>query len=157
MKRLFLTLAAAAAILASPAIESAKAGAVRIGLLSCRVEGGEGFLVASKKFMRCTFYRPHGRRHHYRGVIRKYGIDVGHTETTVIKWAVFSLSTDRHRHRLAGNYVGVSGEASFVAGVGANALAGGWKRSLVLQPISVQGQLGYNFAATVSRLTLRPL
>jgi hypothetical protein len=40
-------------------------------------------------------------------------------------------------------------------GVGANALVGGSRRSTVLQPISVVGQVGVNLALGVAGLTLR--
>jgi len=40
-------------------------------------------------------------------------------------------------------------------GVGANALVGGSRRSVFLQPLSVQGQKGLNFAAGVAGLVLR--
>ncbi|MET0194112.1 MAG: DUF992 domain-containing protein, partial [Hyphomicrobiaceae bacterium] len=39
-------------------------------------------------------------------------------------------------------------------GVGANALLGGSSRSIVLQPLSVQAQKGFNLAAGVQSLQL---
>ncbi len=55
---------------------------------------------------------------------------------------------------LAGTYVGASAEASVVVGAGANVLVGGSNRSFALQPLSVQGQVGLNFAVAISSLDL---
>jgi hypothetical protein len=55
---------------------------------------------------------------------------------------------------LTGTYVGASAEASIAAGLGANVLVGGSNRSVALQPLSVQGQIGLNIAAGVGSLEL---
>ncbi len=55
----------------------------------------------------------------------------------------------------AGNYGGVSAEATVGLGVGANALVGGSNDSIALQPLSLQGQQGLNVAVGVSQLKLR--
>jgi hypothetical protein len=57
---------------------------------------------------------------------------------------------------LAGTYVGASGDITLGVGVGANALVGDSGRSIMLQPLSVSGQVGVNLALGVARLTLRP-
>jgi hypothetical protein len=57
---------------------------------------------------------------------------------------------------LAGSYGGVSGEATVGVGLGANALVGGSKRSIALQPLSVGAQQGLNFAVGIAALTLEP-
>jgi len=57
---------------------------------------------------------------------------------------------------LAGNYAGVSAEATADLGIGANALLGGSNKSIALQPLSVQGQEGLNVAVGVAELRLRP-
>ena len=48
-----------------------------------------------------------------------------------------------------------SGNASFGLGLGANVLVGGSNRTISLQPLSVEGQVGVNLALGVARLTLR--
>jgi hypothetical protein len=58
------------------------------------------------------------------------------------------------RGALAGEYVGASGGATAVVGVGANVLVGGSSRSVALQPLSVEGQVGLNLALGVAGLTL---
>ncbi len=55
---------------------------------------------------------------------------------------------------LAGNYVGATAEATVGAGVGANALIGGFNSSITLQPLSIQAQTGLNVAVGVANLSL---
>ena len=81
------------------------------------------------------------------------GLDIGATSGGKIVWAVFA-GTNRFMGMLNGNYVGASGEASIAVGLGANVLVGGSHRSVALQPLSVQGQVGLNIAAGVSKLYL---
>ena len=55
---------------------------------------------------------------------------------------------------LEGKYVGATAEATAGVGLGANALIGGFERSVALNPVSVQAQTGINIAAGVAELTL---
>jgi hypothetical protein len=55
---------------------------------------------------------------------------------------------------LAGTYGGASAEATLAIGVGANVLVGGSNQAFALQPLSVQGQIGLNFAVGITNLTL---
>ena len=41
-----------------------------------------------------------------------------------------------------GTYAGATAEVSVAAGLGANVLVGGSNRTVALQPLSVQGQIG---------------
>ena len=50
---------------------------------------------------------------------------------------------------------GGTADASVIVGAGANALVGGSNRTVALQPLSVQGQVGINVAAGVAGLELR--
>jgi hypothetical protein len=61
-----------------------------------------------------------------------------------------------HHGALAGKYVGGGGSASLSVGVGANALIGGSHRSIALQPLSVEGQVGVNLALGVAGFSLSP-
>ena len=56
---------------------------------------------------------------------------------------------------LAGTYAGGSAEATLGIGLGANVLLGGFKKSIALQPLSLQGQEGLNIAVGISSLKLR--
>lgn len=151
MKRL-LAIAVLAALPALPAQGQAR---VEIGLLDCIVEGGTGFIIGSTKGLSCTFL-PAGDRpaEPYFGVVKKFGLDIGSTDVTYIKWGVLAPTADAYAPgALAGEYLGVSAEAT--VGVGANALVGGSGETFVLQPVSVQAQEGLNLAVGFSSLELR--
>jgi hypothetical protein len=68
-------------------------------------------------------------------------------------WVVFT-ETVAGPGFLAGDYVGASAEVSLAAGLGANVLIGGSNRTVALQPISVNGQIGINLALAVASLRL---
>ena len=55
---------------------------------------------------------------------------------------------------LAGDFEGVSAGVTASVGVGANVLVGGSRRSITLQPISIEGNTGLNLALGVARLRL---
>ena len=77
------------------------------------------------------------------GRINKVGVDLGWEKGGTLIWDVRSPALASGA--LSGNYIGAS--ADVVAGVsaGANALVGGNK--MVLNPISVSGDIGINLAA----------
>ncbi len=126
---------------------------VEVGVLRCTVSGGVGLIVGSSKPLRCVF-RHRGPSEYYTGRITKIGLDIGITRQTVISWAVLSTTANIPTASLAGSYGGVTAEATVGVGVGANALIGGSRRSVILQPLSVQGQTGLNIAAGVAGLRL---
>lgn len=129
---------------------------VKVGLLTCVIDGGVGFVIGSSKDMRCTF-TPANRndpQQLYSGRINKYGVDVGFTNGAILQWLVMASSGDVHSPALlAGNYAGASAEATALLGVGTNVLFG-WYRSVALQPISVQGQTGLNAALAIGAMEL---
>jgi hypothetical protein len=145
----------ALALCALAAAAPAGAAHVEAGLLNCTVFGGSGFIFGSSKDLDCTFNGANGSTERYYGSIKKYGLDLGFTDKSQIVWTVFAPSADLEYGVLAGNYGGVSAEATVGWGVGANALVGGSNDSVALQPVSVQGQQGLNFALGVAQLQLR--
>ncbi|QFU17233.1 DUF992 domain-containing protein [Microvirga thermotolerans] len=150
------TTVAALALVASTGIGEAQAqNRVRAGVLTCNVSGGVGLILGSQKATACTFKPRRGPAERYVGVIRKFGLDVGATQRGVITWAVFAEGRPVPGS-LAGSYVGATAEATVGAGLGANVLVGGSNRSIALQPLSVSGQTGLNFALGVGDLELRP-
>jgi hypothetical protein len=157
MNRL-LTLAAVAGVSMFAVTANAQNKGVELGLLDCVVEGGAGFIIGSTKDVKCT-YTPADKKFApevYRGEIRKIGLDVGVTGTTLIQWAVLAPTANRYAAgALAGNYVGVSAEASAAVGVGANLLVGGSDKAFTLQPLSVQEQSGVNLAVGVTDFRLQ--
>ena len=133
-----------------------QAAGVEVGTLSCKVEGGAGFIIGSSKGMRCVFDPAgDGPNERYTGSIDKLGIDIGFTNETRIVWAVLAPSGDVPSGALSGTYAGASAEATVGAGVSANAPIGGLESSFTLQPLSVQGQTGLNVAGGLARITLR--
>lgn len=150
MKKILIAGLLAAAAAVSPA--QAKSG-VKIGVLSCVVDGGVGYIIASAKAVDCTF-RSGSRVERYHGVIRKFGVDIGVTDKTSIAWAVFAPGSVK-RGALRGVYTGATAEATVVAGLGANVLVGGFQKGINLQPLSVQAQTGLNVAAGIGSLSLK--
>ena len=128
----------------------------KVGTLSCDISAGIGVIIASKKSVTCMFTPSQpGPREVYTGSISKFGLDIGATAGGEMVWAVYAPTTRRFG-ALAGNYSGVSGEATVGAGLGANVLVGGSNRTVALQPVSIQGQAGVNLAVGVADLELHP-
>lgn len=150
-----ITLLAAVIGLAAVAGSEAHAQArVEVGVLTCTVRGGAGFIVGSTKELHCRFNKP-GRDEFYHGTINKFGIDIGATKQSAIAWAVLAPTANLRPGSLNGGYGGVSAEATVGLGVGANALIGGSNKGIILQPLSVSAQQGLNIAAGVASLQLR--
>lgn len=127
-----------------------------VGRLTCRVGPGIGALVASRRRMACRFDRAGDARiERYTGTITRFGLDVGATAGGVMTWTVWVRTRGSPPATLAGHYVGASGDVSLGLGVGAKALIGGSRRSVVLQPLSFLGQVGVNLALGVAGMTLR--
>ena len=90
------------------------------------------------------------------GTIGRLGLDVGVTAGGIMTWAVLASTANIPSGALTGRFVGVSGDVSVGVGVGANVLVGGTRKSVSLQPLSVEGQVGANLALGVARMTLTP-
>jgi hypothetical protein len=156
MSKKFLSaavVAAAAVALATPA--SAAQGGVKVGTLTCNVASGWGFVFGSSKDVRCN-YRPNKiRGEHYEGSIDKFGVDIGYTEGGVMVWAVIAPASDVKPGALEGSYAGVTAGASVGVGASANALVGGFDKSITLQPLSIEGNTGLNVAAGIGAMHLK--
>ncbi len=153
-KTLIVAAALAATALTAGAAQAAP-DRVKVGLLSCNIDAGFGYLIGSNKGLDCWF-KPSGGGHteHYTGSVKKLGIDIGYTAGAKIEWLVFAAQGAWHSHALAGSYVGASTEATLGVGLGANWLIGGSGKSFALQPLSVQGSAGINYSLTWTDLTL---
>jgi hypothetical protein len=125
------------------------------GTLNCDVSAGIGFVVGSQRTVNCLFTPSYqAPPEQYVGTITKIGLDIGVTTGGQLVWGVLQ-STSRRRGALAGSYAGASAEATVGAGLGANVLVGGNDRSIALQPLSVQGQIGLNVAAGIAEIALQ--
>jgi hypothetical protein len=121
------------------------------GTLNCDVSAGIGFIIGSQRQVNCLFTPSYpAPPEQYVGTITKVGLDIGATAAGQLVWAV-QMSTTRRRGVLAG----ASAEATVGAGLGANVLVGGNDRSVALQPLSIQGQVGLNVAAGVAEIALQ--
>jgi len=129
-------------------------GRVEVGVLTCHVAAGMGYVFGSSKSMDCTFKHLNGAVEGYTGQINKFGIDIGRTKRTTIVWAVFAPSHEVPPGGLEGRYGGLSAEATAGVGLGANAMLGGFDKSIALQPFSAQAQEGLNFAAGIGSMVL---
>lgn len=129
---------------------------IKSGVLDCDVSGGFGLIIGSQKAVQCLFMPDQpGPREQYIGRITKFGLDIGATAGSRMVWAVYSETT-AGRGGLAGDYGGVTGEATIAVGLGANVLVGGSNRTVALQPVSTTEQSGLNLAVGVASLELRP-
>ena len=159
MFRMMLSIGSAAlafALLGGVPPAPAASGGVKAGYLKCEVEGNVSFIFGSSRNMVCTYTPDSGKRvDRYSGQVKKFGVDIGYQESGVILWGVIAPTADVGPGALAGDYGGVTGDFAAGYGVGANALVGGSSKSIVLQPLSVEGIKGINIAGGIGLLTLR--
>jgi hypothetical protein len=136
----------------------AQAEAFRVGVLTCQSGPRVGKILGSTQSMSCEFRSNTNadRRYVYKGRIRRLGVDLGATRGGTFTWAVFAKNSRIAAGTLRGNYLGASGSVAIGFGLGANVLVGGSRRSIALQPVSIESSTGLNLAAGVSRLTLSP-
>jgi hypothetical protein len=154
MKRLNL-LVGAGLVLFSAMPASAQTGR-KAGLLTCNMSPTIGLIVGSHQRIHCRFTPDaRGAPEAYSGSITRIGLDVGFRAGGTMAWAVFAPTSGLHRGALRGNYVGASADASLGLGAGAKLLVGGSHRTISLQPLALQGQVGVNLALGVAGLRLR--
>jgi hypothetical protein len=154
MKSTVIAIASAAAVILGASSVSAGGGGIKIGVLKCHADRGIGWIVGSSKNVDCVFSPSGGgRKEHYTGSIGKLGLDVGVTQEMMLGWIVFAPGKLK-RGSLKGSYTGAGAEATVGLGLGANVLIGGFRKSINLQPISLQAQTGLNVAAGVASLQL---
>jgi len=127
---------------------------VKAGLLSCHVASGWGFVFGSSRDLRCTF-TGNGKTAHYTGTISKFGIDIGYVQSGVLAWAVLAPTMDLAPGALAGDYGGLTAGAASGVGGSANVLIGGSTKSISLQPLSIEGDKGFNLAAGIAAISLK--
>lgn len=128
---------------------------VKAGVLTCNVASGWGFVFGSSRGLKCTYSGGASAVEHYDGNITKFGVDIGYASNGVIAWAVFAPTTSPAPGALAGDYAGASGSAAVGVGLGANVLFGGFKNSIALQPVSIEGMTGLNVAGGISSVSLK--
>ena len=156
MRRSTIIASIAAAMLMASHVTADAQQRVQVGVLECRGGASVGFIVGSVTNLGCVLRvdgRPEDR---YIAVIQKVGLDIGITEQTALAWNVFAPVARLAQGDLAGKYAGADASASVGLGAGGNVLVGGSNRSIALQPLSVQGEVGLGVAAGLESLELRP-
>jgi hypothetical protein len=156
-RRLVLMTIALITAITSQAVGQVSSG-TKVGTLKCQLAPSVGFIIGSHQPMRCRYTpdRPFPPEF-YEGVINSIGLDIGFKTGGELAWAVIAPTVGPPRGGLAGGYVGASGNVTAGVGLGANLLFGSSGRSIALQPLSVQGQLGLDLTLGVSGLELRPI
>ena len=147
--------AAALALGAALAIAPASAAGVKVGVLSCTVHSGWGFVFGSSKDLWCNYHPNKNGEEHYTGKVSKFGIDIGYTKGGVIVWDVVAPTSDLRPGSLEGTYAGATAGATLGVGGDVNVLVGGFDKSIALQPISIEGNSGINIAAGIGAITLK--
>jgi len=128
---------------------------IALGTLTCYGHGSIGLIFGSKQNLRCNLETAiSGRTYRYAATITKVGVDIGFKGESTLVWTVIGPTLDIPSEALEGNYGGVTAGAAVGIGANANALIGGSGRSIILQPVSVEGQTGLNLSAGVAGLTL---
>jgi hypothetical protein len=140
---------------AAPA--NAQGSSASQGMLTCRTSPSIGLIVGSTQRLACQFKANAGWTQNYVGRMNRVGLDIGITAGGVMAWAVLGSSSAMRPGVLTGRFVGASGDISVGVGAGANILIGGTARSVSLQPLSLEGQVGVNLALGVAALTLTPV
>lgn len=154
----FASLAAAAA--ATPA--AAQSTKVQAGFLVCNVAPSVGFVLGSIREMTCELrsaqVQPYAVKARYKGTVSRFGVDIGVSTGGTLGWAVFAPTANVVPGDISGTYVGVSADAAWAIGGGANVLLGGSNSTIALQPLSLEGVTGAVIAAGIAdmRLALLP-
>jgi hypothetical protein len=148
-------LSALAMLIASSPARAQTEPRVEVGMLICTLSPGVSALAGSRRRMACRLDLLTGRSESYSGTITRFGLDVGATAGGILTWRVFTRTRTTGPGVIAGNYFGASAEASLGIGGGLKVLVGGSRRSTMLQPLSLVGNVGLNLAVGVTALTLR--
>jgi Protein of unknown function (DUF992) len=157
MKLALVSVLAVTASLAVSHVSLAQDANVRVGTLTCEGQGGIGLIIGSKENLVCTYTPANGSPgRKYLGTITRLGLDLGIKGKSVIIWGVLAASDELPSDALVGEFVGAAADASLGLGAGAQILVGGTAKSLVLQPLSVKGEVGINIAVGVAGLRLVP-
>ena len=152
MRALALAVIAAACAASTPSLAQSNN---QIGTLVCNYGANFGMIFGSRQTLACVFHKQNGDTESYGGTFGRVGVDIGVTGPGRMGWTVFTKTTGLAPRALAGDYVGATGEASLGLGRGANVLVGGSKRTITLQPLSLDVQTGLNVAVGAAKLTLR--
>ena len=132
----------------------APAPGVKAGFLVCQESPGWGLVLGSSRDIACNYTPAPGVHEHYTGRINRVGADIGYISSGKLLWEVVAPTSDVRRGDLDGSYAGLTAGATVGIGANVNAMIGGFHESIVLQPISVEGNNGLDVAAGIMSMTL---
>ena len=127
---------------------------VRVGVMTCAMDSGFGYVLGSSRDLHCTFVPAAGAPEHYAGTISKFGVDIGYVQNAVIVWTVVAPTVALPSGSLTGTYGGATASATIGVGVGANVLVGGSNDTVSLQPVSIEGGTGLNVSGGFASMSL---
>ena len=152
--RFGVTLSALGLITGGLALATPAQADVRVGVMTCDVDSGFGYVLGSSRDVHCTFVPAAGPAEHYAGTIAKFGVDIGYVQNAVIVWTVVAPTVALPPGSLTGSYGGATATATVGVGVGANVLVGGSQNTISLQPVSIEGGTGLNLAGGFASINL---
>lgn len=155
--RISITFGIALAALAATVSAASAQSTVQVGTITCGGGQSVGYVVGSATEFHCFFNSPGRPPEPYVAEVQRYGVDLGVVNQAGLGWAVFAPTNRIGFGDLAGNYGGVGGNASVFVGGGGNLLWGGSNNTFALQPLSLQGQGGFNVTAGVMGVALHPV
>ncbi len=129
----------------------------RMGILTCKTVPGSSLslVIHSTEDVKCVFKDNLGETEHYKGETGVgLGFDVSFDRETTIVYTVMAANIKAGNHQLAGKYFGGGGSATVGAGVGAQALIGGGKKNISLQPVVLSGSTGAGVSGGLTYLYL---
>jgi len=154
LSRLGVALGALGLVTGGLALGTPAQADVRVGVMTCDMDSGFGYVLGSSRDLHCTFVPAAGAPEHYAGTISKFGVDIGYVQNAVMVWTVVAPTVALPPGSLAGSYGGATASATVGVGVGANVLVGGSSDTISLQPVSIQGGTGLNVAGGFAAVSL---
>ena len=155
VSRLGVTIGALGLVTGSLALGTpAQAHDVRVGVMTCDMASGFGYVLGSSRDLQCTFVPASGPAEHYAGTISKFGVDIGYVQNAVMVWTVVAPTVALPPGSLTGTYGGATASVAVGVGVGANVLVGGSSETISLQPVSIEGGTGLNVAGGFASMSL---
>ena len=155
LSRLGVTLGALGLVTGGLALGAPAQADVRVGVMTCDMDSGFGYVLGSSRDLHCTFMPAAGVPEHYVGTISKFGVDIGYMQNAAIVWTVVAPTVALPPGSLGGSYGGATASATLGVGVGANVLVGGSSDTISLQPVSIEGGTGLNVAGGFASISLR--
>jgi len=129
----------------------------RVGLLTCTTVPGSSLslVIHSTEDVKCVFKDNIGEKEHYKGETGVgLGFDVSFDRETTMVYTVMAANIKAGNHQLAGKYFDGGGSATVGAGIGAQALIGGGRKNISLQPVALSGSTGAGVSGGLTYLYL---